>query len=72
MKFYYVALNTNKKKIVLIENGRLAYFLNKNEAIYQCELLNEELKSWSSNEENYEQPYKVYCVESEPMEVTSD
>ena len=72
MKFYYIALTANKKRIVLMENGRLAYFLNKNEAIYQCILLNEELKSWSSDEKNSEQPYKVYCVESEPMEVTSD
>lgn len=74
MKFYYVALTTNKEQPVKTQGGRrLAYYTKKKQAIAQCKTLN-----WGAtwrehiNKEIIEQPYKVYCVESEPMEVISD
>lgn len=78
MKFYYVALTINKEQPVRTLGGkRLAYYLKKYEAVNQCSLLNRE---WQKKNENWGHKdkilpsfiYKVYYVESEPMEVTSD
>lgn len=78
MKFYYVALTINKKQPVKTLSGkRLAYYTKRYQAVNQCSLLNE---AWQKKSENWGVDgkilpsfiYKVYCVESEPMEVTSD
>ena len=75
MKFYYVALTINKEQPVSVRGGRkLAYYLNKYQAVKQCDSLNELFRIWrkENNSTNTEEVYKVYCVESEPKEVTSD
>lgn len=78
MKFYYIALTINKGQPIRTLSGkRLAYYLKKHEAVKQCSLLN---KAWQKKSENWGVNgkilpsfiYKVYCVESEPTEVTSD
>ena len=75
MKFYYVALMVNKEQPVKTVSGkRLAYYLKKSQADNQCKILNQE---WQKRSENYGKEnkilpsfiYKVYCVESEPMEI---
>lgn len=75
MKFYYVALTINKDQPVQTSGGRrLAYYTKKNQAISQYKALNNSFVAWRDyiNKETRESPYKVYCVESEPTEVTSD
>ena len=75
MKFYYVALTINKEQPVSVRGGRkLAYYTKKYPAIKQCDNLNELVKIWrkENNSPNTQDFYKVYCVESEPTEVTSD
>lgn len=71
MKFYYVALTINPEKPVRTEGGkRLAYYLKKHQAIKQRDILNKWFR-WrkENNNHNKENPYKVYCVESEPKEI---
>ena len=78
MKFYYVAHEFNPEKPVKNVGGkRLAYYTKKRLAVTQCKQLN---RHWQEQSENWGQKdkilpkfiYKVYCVESEPQEVTSD
>ena len=72
MKFYYVALTINKEHPFRTQiSKRFAIYTKKHEAIETCILLNYQCGSFIKNEENKD-PFKVYCVESEPMEVTSD
>ena len=72
MKFYYVALTINKEQPVRTKScKRFAYYLKKREAIKQCSLLNNQWEMFL-DKNNAGKIYKVYCVESEPMEVTSD
>ena len=72
MKFYYVALTVNKEQPVRTLGGkRLAYYLKKQEAVKQCSLLNNQWEMFL-DKNNARKIYKVYCVESEPTEVTSD
>lgn len=74
MKFYYVALTINPEQPVKTLGGRkLAYYNKLCQAVYQCEALNNSFVAWKDyiNKETRESPYKVYCVESEPTEVTS-
>lgn len=72
MKFYYVALTINKEQPVRTQGGkRLAYYIKKQQAISQCETLNTYYRCFNSHKEEKE-PFKVYCVESEPTEVTID
>lgn len=75
MKFYYVALTINKEEPVRTQGGkRLAYYTKRYQTINQCEILNNSVLGWRDiiKSKNKELPYKVYCVESEPMEVTSE
>ena len=75
MKFYYVALTINKEQPVrTLGRKRLAYYTKKYQAIYQCKALNNSVigRREVIKSKNKGLPYKVYCVESEPMEVTSD
>lgn len=70
MKFYYVALTINKKQPVKTDGGkRLAYYLKEHQAIKQKDLLNERWEKYKKDGINADRIYKVYCVESEPMEV---
>ena len=72
MKFYYVALTINKEQPIRTKSGkRLAYYLKKQEAVKQCSLLNNQWEMFLEKN-NARKIYKVYCVESEPTEVTSD
>ena len=75
MKFYYVALTINPEQPVKTLGGRkLAYYNKLYQAVDQCKSLNNSFVAWRGyiNKETRESPYKVYCVESEPTEVTSD
>lgn len=73
MKFYYVALTINPDQPVRTQSGkRLAYYLKKHEADKQCGLLNNQWGRFNNDKANAVKIYKVYCIESEPMEVTSD
>ncbi len=45
---------------------------SKHEAIKTCVLLNYQWELFFGNGAKEEKPFKVYCVESEPMEITSD
>lgn len=75
MKFYYIAITSNKEKPIKTFSGkRLAYYTKLYQAVYQCKALNNSFVAWRDyiNKETRESPYKVYCVESEPTEVTSD
>lgn len=72
MKFYYVALTINKEQPVRTQSGkRLAYYIKKHQAIQQRDYFNTMYRGFNYNKEDKE-PFKVYCVESEPTEVTSD
>ena len=75
MKFYYVALTINKEQPIRTLGGkRLAYYTKRYEAVNQCKTLNNSVIDWREviKSKNKGLPYKVYCVESEPVEVTSD
>ena len=75
MKFYYVALTINKEQPVRTLGGkRLAYYTKRHQAVNQCKDLNNSVIGWREviKSKNKGFPYKVYCVESEPTEVTSD
>lgn len=73
MKIYYVALTTNKDIVAKNYSGkRLSLYTKKHEAIKTCVLLNYQWELFFGNGVKEEKPFKVYCVESEPMEVTSD
>jgi len=73
MKIYYVASTTNKDIVAKNYSGkRLSLYTKKHEAIKTCVLLNYQWELFFGNGAKEEKPFKVYCVESEPMEVTSD
>ena len=73
MKIYYVTLTTNKDMVAKNYSGkRLSLYTKKHEAIKTCVLLNYQWELFFGNGVKEEKPFKVYCVESEPMEVTSD
>lgn len=74
MKFYYVALTINKEQPVRTQGGkRLAYYTKKHQAIVQMKALNNSFIAWRDYINHGKTlPYKVYCVESEPTEVTID
>jgi len=73
MKIYYVAPTTNKDMVAKNYSGkRLSLYTKKHEAIKTCVLLNYQWELFFGNEVKEEKPFKVYYVESEPMEVTSD
>lgn len=72
MKFYYLALAINKEKPIRTFSGkRLAYYIDKNQALKEQCRFNTIYRGLNSHKED-KAPYKLYCVESEPMEVTSD
>lgn len=69
MKFYYVALTIDSERPVKIFGGtRLAYYIKKHQAIEQRDYWNAIYRGFNSHKKEKE-PYKVYCVESEPKEI---
>ena len=74
MKFYYVAHEFNPEQPVQTAGGRrLAYYTKKQQALAQCKALINQYRAWRDYIKSQNTKiYKVYCVESEPQEVTSD
>ena len=67
MKFYYVAHEFNPEQPVKTIGGkRLAYYTKKQQAMKQCESLNQQ---WGKFQRAKGKIYKVFYVESEPKEI---
>lgn len=70
MEFYYVAFRHDPQRIIKTVGGkRLAFYYKKQQAILECKKHNDRAVSRGIPEKYC---FKVYCVESEPAEVTSD
>lgn len=70
MKFYYVALTINTEQPVgTIGGKRLSYYIKKQQAIKQRDLLNNQWGRFNRTKDKPDKIYKVYCVESEPKEI---